>query len=80
MGSVEYAFQGQKIYDEHGTYLVTVGRTLTGRSVRWEPADFVNKSKSFDFKNKAHSASLSRALWELHKQNAVYETDTDWVI
>ena len=80
MGSVEYAFRGQKIYDENGTYLVTVGRTLSGRSVRWEPADFINKSNLFDFKNKEHSKRLTDALWHLHKQNAVYEMNSDWVV
>lgn len=80
MGSVTYAFRGQKIEDEQGNFLAQAGRDLSGKSVRWDAGDFLPVKGTIDFKDKHQAKRLTDALWRLHEQSGFYDVESDWVV
>jgi len=80
MGSVTFAHRGQRIEDEEGNFLAQAGKDLSGRSVRWEPGDFLPVKGTIDFKNKQQAKRLTDALWRLHDQAGHFDVESDWVV
>lgn len=83
MGSVTYAFRGQRLYDERDQYLATLATDKTGKSVRWDAADFIDTTQDknrVDLSSKENAARVTQALWRLRNAAGQYDTKSDWVV